>query len=131
MTIRQEIFDYVKQEFDTEPEYLWARYPEYAVLRCKANSKWYGVIMNVPAEKLGLNGSDDVDIIDVKCDPQLIGSLVQTSGYLPAYHMNKGSWIGIRLDGSVPMKDVFYLINSSYEMTKPKRKTGKKHADEF
>ena len=126
MITRQDILDYVNREFGTEPEYLWAKFPEYAVLRHRGSGKWYGIVMNIPKEKAGLNESGSVDVIDVKCDPVLIGSLLQTSGYFPAYHMNKSGWIGIRLDGSVPEKDIFYLIGSSYEIVRPKPKASKK-----
>ncbi|MCD8082608.1 MAG: hypothetical protein LUE86_03515 [Clostridiales bacterium] len=45
---RQQIFDYAKGKYGTTPEYLWMRYPAYAVLRHQDNEKWYGVVMNVP-----------------------------------------------------------------------------------
>ena len=30
-----------------------------------------------------------VDIINVKCEPDMVGLLTQTYGFLPGYHMNK------------------------------------------
>lgn len=30
---RDSIFHYVKEKYQTEPEYLWAKFPDYAVLR--------------------------------------------------------------------------------------------------
>ncbi len=72
----------------------------------------------VEKNKLGIDSDDRVDILDVKCDPILIGSLIQNEGYFPAYHMNKTHWITILLDGSVPKEEIFNLIDLSYDLTK-------------
>ena len=58
------------------------------------------------------------DIINVKCDAYLISSLCQNQGFLPAYHMNKTSWLSILLDGSVSCEEILKLIDLSYELTK-------------
>lgn len=42
--------------------------PGYAVLRHEDSRKWYGLIMDVPAEKLGIRGKITVDILEIKCD---------------------------------------------------------------
>ena len=43
--------------------------------------------------KIGLTGEGEVDILNVKCDPILSGSLRMQPGFFPAYHMNKEKWI--------------------------------------
>ena len=43
---REEIFEYVKNQYGTVPEYLWETSPKSAVLRHK-NGKWYAVLMQV------------------------------------------------------------------------------------
>lgn len=113
---RQRIFDYVKQHYGTEQDHPWA--DENSVLRHKENNKWYGLIMEVGMDKLGLPGNGRVDVLNVKCDPMLIGSLRTQEGFHPAYHMNKDKWISIRLDGSVPEEQIKNLIDLSYELTK-------------
>ena len=50
---REEIFQYVKEQYGTEPEYLWKKDPDSAVLRHK-NGKWYAIIMVVEKKILGL-----------------------------------------------------------------------------
>ena len=52
---REEIFQYVKEQYGTEPEYLWKKDPDSAVLRHK-NGKWYAIIMAVEKKTLGLPG---------------------------------------------------------------------------
>ena len=38
-----------------------------------------------------------MDVLNVKSDPLLIGSLRGQDGYFPAYHMNKEKWLSIQL----------------------------------
>ena len=120
---KQTLFAYVKQQYGTEPEYLWN--DENAVLRRKDSGKWYAAVLPVCGDKLGLSAELTVDILNVKCDPILIGSLRQQAGFHPAYHMNKEKWISIRLDGSVDAVQIENLLAISYELTAPK-KNGRK-----
>lgn len=115
---RQEIFEWVKETYGTEPDYPWKDWN--AVLRHKENNKWYGVVIEVTEKRLGLNSDKIVDVLNVKCDPILIGPLRQQKGYYPAYHMNKESWISILLDDSVPLEEIKGLIDLSYNLTKKK-----------
>jgi predicted DNA-binding protein (MmcQ/YjbR family) len=117
MTKREEIFTYVKDKYGTEPDYPWVKFPNYAVLR-HSEETWYGLIMNVPKEKLGLPGDGSVDVIDLKGDPDFIDDLKSKDGVLPAYHMNKKHWISIVLDSSFPTSEIYHLIDSSFELTK-------------
>ena len=50
---REEIFEYVKKQYGTIPEYLWKSSPKSAILRHK-NGKWYAAILRVEKSKLGL-----------------------------------------------------------------------------
>ena len=59
-------------------------------------------------------GKNVVDIIEIKCDPILSGSLTGGKGIRPAYHMKQGSWISVLLDGSVEKTLVFSLLDMSY-----------------
>lgn len=77
---KEEIFEYVKKQYGTMPEYLWAQSPDNAVLRHK-NGKWYAVVMSVEKCKLGLEGNEFVDIMDVKCDPEMTSMIIQTFGF--------------------------------------------------
>ena len=47
MITRKEIFQYVNQKFGTKPEFLWPKFPSYAVFRNANNLKWYALIMMV------------------------------------------------------------------------------------
>ena len=56
--------------------------------------------MDVQREKLGLKGTEYVDILNLKLgDPMLVDMLVRQPGYFYGYHIARGSWISILLDG--------------------------------
>lgn len=114
---RNDVIAYVSCEYDISPDYPWVKTPNYAVFRHPHNRKWFGVIVSVTKNKLGLKGREPVDALLLKCDPLLIGSLLNNPGILPGYHMNKEHWIIIVLDDTVPQDDVCNLINLSYQIT--------------
>ncbi|WP_225425061.1 MmcQ/YjbR family DNA-binding protein [Lentilactobacillus parafarraginis] len=93
---REEIFNYVINEFGTQPEYLWKKYPSYAFSRHQSNRKWYGIVMTVERKNLGLDQSGSEDVMDIKMAPDQIDILQTMKGFLPAYHMNKGHWLSGR-----------------------------------
>ncbi len=97
---KDELIAYAREQYGTEPEYLWESAPNTFVLRHRGNRKWYAVVMDVRRDRLGLPGEDIVYIMDVKCGPLLSGSYIGKSGVVPAYHMNKTHWLGVLLDGS-------------------------------
>ena len=99
---REELEAYIQNHYATLPDYPWADTPRAAVFRHAGNRKWFALVMEVPRDKLGLAGTEKLDIVNVKCDPILIASLRGEPGIFPAYHMNKTSWITAALEGSVP-----------------------------
>lgn len=118
MTSRQELLQYAAKAYQTEPDYPWRTNPESAVLRHKASGKWFALLMQAPKSSLGQPGEGCADIINLKCDPLLIGSLRREAGVLPAYHMNKEHWITILLESPFPKTRLFELMDLSYELTK-------------
>lgn len=117
---KQELLEWVKRQYGTEPDYPWA--DDNAVLRHRENRKWYGLVMEVERGKLGMPGAGSVCALNVKCEPVLIGSLRERPGFHPAYHMNKDKWITVRLDGSVAAEEIRNLVDLSYRLTMPKPK---------
>ena len=120
MDHRKKLFKYVNEKYGTTPEYLWARFPDYAVLRHSDNRKWYAIIMDVSADKLGLDGQK-ADILNVKLDDELLTDmLTQREGFFPAYHSRQRSWISVLLDGTVQFNEICELIDISYNVTASK-----------
>ena len=119
---RQQLFQWMKRRYGVEPDYPWA--DENAVLRHRDNNKWFALVMEVGREKLGMDGDGTAEIINLKCQPALIGSLRERNGFHPAYHMNKDQWLSVRLDGSVADDELKSLIDLSFELTQKKQKKG-------
>lgn len=121
---RTELFALAERNYHTVPDHPWR--DTNAVLRHQDTKKWYGVVLSVSGEKIGLPEKNMADLLNIKCDPVLIGSLITQDGFFPAYHMNKENWISILLsDGADPERDkqIENLLDLSYEMTKIKKKT--------
>lgn len=122
---RERIQDFILDTYGTEAEHLWARYPNFSVFRHSGSKKWYAIIMDVAGNKVGLDTDQTYDVMNIKCDPLMIGSLLLEKGFVPAYHMNKSSWISILLDESVSDEAILPLIGFSYDSVAPKRKKAK------
>lgn len=133
MNLREDILRYARDKYKTEPEYLWRRFPRYAVLRHDDNRKWYGLIMDVPRENLGLQGKERVDILNVKLsDPFYADMLTRQEGYFKGYHISRGNWISMLLDGTVAMKEIQSLMDESFLVTSKKyRKTKERPPKEW
>ena len=109
-------FKYVKKQYGTIPEYLWNDLPDSAILR-NDNGKWYAVFMNLEGFKIGLDTKDRVDIMVVKCKPDMISVMTHMKGFLPGYHMDKSNWITILLDGTVQEAKILDFLDMSYDLT--------------
>ena len=64
-----DILNYVKEKYETIPDYPFFKHPQYAVLRNK-NNKWYGLIMTIEKNKLGINEEGLIDAINLKGNPE-------------------------------------------------------------
>ena len=117
---RAELTQYILEIYGTEPDHPWARYPNYEVFRHSGSRKWFALVMDIPRAKLGMPGEGAADIVNLKCDPRMTGSLRAEPGFFPAYHMNKESWITVSLDGAVLEEKLKALLELSYELTRPK-----------
>lgn len=107
----------IAEKYAVEPDYPWAKHPDYAVFRHPQNRKWFALAMNVPAHLLGFAEDDTLlDIVNVKTRPKLAGALRSIDGILPAYQMNKEHWVSII--ARVPNDLLWQLIENSFELTR-------------
>ncbi|MCR5690151.1 MAG: MmcQ/YjbR family DNA-binding protein [Clostridiales bacterium] len=118
MTYRDRLIGYVREKYKTEPEYLWLRFPDYAVFRHADNRKWFGIVMDLRRSRLGLDGDGEVDVLNVKLADGLFAEfLLGQPGYFRGYHFGKGNWVSILLDGTVPFEDIRSALDESYAVT--------------
>lgn len=115
---REEVLSFVLDELNTVPDYPFQKSPQHAVLRHKRTGKWFGIILTVDASKLGLDKEEKVDVLNVKCDPELIPMLRSQRGIFSAYDMNKDHWISILLDEACEKKQVKNLLLDSFHLTR-------------
>lgn len=121
MITRKDILQYADTNYHTKPEHLWPEYPMSEILRHDRNRKWYALITDVSRNKVGLEGDEPIDILNVKCEPDMVFALSSQEGFAPAWHMNKKHWLTIILDGTVADDEVYRLLDLSYELTSDKK----------
>lgn len=105
-----------KPDFPFEEDFGVFRYPD--------NRKWYGLIMNLPLNRLTHDEGDDrfVDVMNMKVGDQNIAELLKRPGIYPAYHMHHQKWISVVLDESLSDDEVMNLIDASRRSVLPKKK---------
>ena len=116
MATRNKVFAYVKEKYGTLPDRPFEKSPDTVVLRHRSG-KWYCLVMSVDKEKLNLRGRGKAEILNLKTDPDMIGTLRKEPGILPAYHMNKEHWISVVLGSPLPEEMLHELIDTSYILT--------------
>ncbi len=112
--------NYIINEYNDYPEFLWSKFPGFGIFRNKKNNKWYALIANIDLSKID-NGTGEVEIINVKIDNNKITDLINKKGYYQAYHMNKKEWISIILNDTISDKEIINLINESFDIINNKR----------
>ncbi len=114
----QMVIDYAQKQYATVPEYLWPKFPDNAVLRRADDKKWYAVILTVERRKLGLEGDENVEILDLRVRPDELETFIDKKRYFSGYHMNKRHWYTILLDGSLPDEEIRQRIDASFYLHK-------------
>jgi predicted DNA-binding protein (MmcQ/YjbR family) len=83
------------------------------VLVFKVNGKIFILIMT-EAHPLTIN---------LKCDPERAIELREKyEAVAPGYHMNKKHWNTLTLDGTIPPRDIFAMIDHSYDLVAKRSK---------
>ncbi len=119
---REKLDKYIKNVYGVTAEFPWLSAPTFAVYRHQSNNKWFAVVMEIPKNKIGIEEDDNINVVNLKSAPLLIGSLILDKGVHPAYHMNKNHWLTVCLDGSVEEDKVKWLLDLSFELTDKKKK---------
>lgn len=111
-----DLITHAREKYGTEPEYLWEKFRDNAVLRRGDNGKWYGAILTTERKKLGLTGEEKIEILDIRCDPATLPLLVDGKSIFPGWHMNKKHWISVPLDGTLAFGEVCELLEESWHL---------------
>ena len=113
------ISNYIKKKYNINPEFLWEKFPGYAVYRNKNNNKWFCIIVNIKLSTINKETTSDeeVEVINVKVSETIVDELLSNKGFYEAFHMNKRNWVSIILDDTLVDDDVIKLVDISYENT--------------
>ena len=115
---RSDVERYIKEKFDVLGEQIFPKYPNFSAFRHKKNEKWFALLIEISASKLGLESDEMIEVLNLKCSPDLAMLLVDEEQIFKAYHMNKKHWISVNLNSKIPQKTVFDLIDESFELIK-------------
>lgn len=121
----QEIIEFIRTNYESEPEYLWEKFSNNAVFRRNDNRKWFAILLIIPKTKLNISEEGNIEIIDLRMYPHEKETLIDYKKYYPGYHMNKNSWFTIPLDGSVCIDEIFSRIECSHSLAMKKSKNKK------
>ena len=94
----KELEQWIGTQYGVSAEYPWAVSPENAVFSSSRKQEVVALLLRVAGDKLGCPGTAPVWILNIKCDPLMIGSLCSMEGIYPAYHMNKNP-LDLHCDG--------------------------------
>ena len=83
--------------------------------RLSKNRKWYGLVINVKASKLGLGSDTEIPILLLRGPKGHAEDLVDNVSVFPSYHMNKKNWVSVPLDYKASDDEVLSLLLSSRE----------------
>lgn len=83
--------------------------PQYSMLATfTVGGKWFALV------------DLDKKFIDVKCNPEKIQEMqLHYKGAFPAWHMNKGHWLGVTLESDIPNDIIKSLIREGYDAIVP------------
>lgn len=113
-TNTKEIITYIKDKYNTTLDYPWN--DESGVARNNKN-KWYILFMKIPANKLDDFTDEIIEVINIKYQKDKVYEVIDNISIFPAYHMNKKSWITIKLDSEITQEQLFKLIDNSYNLS--------------
>ena len=113
----QELIKYISQKYNDNLEFLWKKYDNNAIWRNKKNNKWYGVLMTISEEKLGISSQKTIEVVDLKYYKDRVDEVIDNISIFSGYHMNKRSWITIKLDNSLDNTNLYKLVDTSYSLS--------------
>ena len=113
----KQIIKYIREKYNDELEFLWEKYDDAAIWRNKQNDKWYGLLMIITEDKLGMDSNKIIEVLDIRYQKEESQKIVDNKNIFPGYHMNKKSWITIKLDNTIETKRIKELIDNSYNLS--------------
>ena len=108
---RNEVLDDARDTLSVEADCPFAPPSDALVLRCPANRKWFAILLR----------RAEGELLCIRTGA-LTGSLLTQPGFVPAYHMNKQSWIGVPLNDPTMDEHIRALLPMALDAVRPKRR---------
>ena len=119
---RKEFETLIFDTYNVRADYPFEEDLETGVFRHADTGKWFALAMNISAKKLGKTSQMQIDVVNFKCSPEVIESLVGIEpGIYRAYHMNKMHWLTVALS-ECDNDTISWLLGISYDLTRSKIK---------
>ena len=109
------INDYIYLKYNIKPDFPFKSSKYHGVYR-NFDGKWFGILMDIPFEKVDKEKNGLIEVINVKINPSDKDKLLKVEGIYEAYHMNKKSWVSIVLNDTVSDEIIIKLIDNSYSL---------------
>lgn len=119
---REEFASYIEDFYGIKYDCPFEEELDAWCFRHPDNRKWFALVMSIKKSKLGLDGDGYIDVVNMKCAPEIMDDLYSESGVFPAYHMNKKHWLTLTLDGTCSDETIKWVAKISYDLTRRKLK---------
>lgn len=114
---KEETIQFILDRYGIAPDYPFAAAPDTVCFRHPRNKKWFALLLGcLPKSCLGLRMDGQAPVINLKCDPLLIPSLIDGEKIFRAYHMSKEHWISVLLDSPITLEELAFLTDISYHL---------------
>ena len=115
---REQLIAHIQDKYHTSPEYPWVRFPRYGIFKHQDSGKMFALIADVREDRLGRDGEDYIDVLNLKLgDPLQVDFLIRQEGFFRGHPINRGNWISIALDGTVPFEEVCRWLQEGFLVT--------------
>lgn len=115
---RKEFEAFVFDTYGVKADYPFEEDFETGVFRHEESGKWFALAMKISERKLGLANNEVIDVVNMKCAPEVIESIAGIEpGIYRAYHMNKTHWLTVALS-QCDEGTIAWLLEISYSLTK-------------
>lgn len=74
------------------------------------------MFVTIEEKKLGIASNKEIEAIVVRYQKDKIHEIIDNKNVFYGYHMNKKSWITIKLDGDIELNQIYMFVDNSYNL---------------
>ena len=112
----KQVIHFIKEKYNHQFEFLWKNSND-AIVRNNINRKWYALLLTVKENRLTGNSDTKIEVLNVLYLKGKTSEIVDNKTIFYGYHMNKQSWITIKLENGLELEKICNLIDQSYQLS--------------